>query len=170
MSVTDASTTAATPSAAAGAVALRSNPQQIVTFRVGDRHFGVEVQAVREIKSWIETTPLPHSAPHVRGVLNLRGVILAVYDLRARLSLGTTQATPSHVIVVVTVADRLVGILVDSVSDILTVDESDIRPVPELETDKDGVIVGLLLREEYLVALLDLHAVLGDHPATLAQA
>jgi purine-binding chemotaxis protein CheW len=158
------------PTATAGAVALRSEPRQIVTFRVDDRHFGVEVQAVREIKSWMETTPLPHAPVHVRGVLNLRGVILAVYDLRARLALGVTQATPSHVIVVVTIADRLVGLLVDSVSDILTVEESDIRPVPELETDKDGVIIGLVLREEHLVALLDLRAVLSDHPAAQTQA
>lgn len=164
MTALDAST------ATAGAVARRSEPRQIVTFRVDDRHFGVEVQAVREIKSWMETTPLPHAPVHVRGVLNLRGVILAVYDLRARLALGITQATPSHVIVVVTIADRLVGLLVDSVSDILTVEESDIRPVPELETDKDGVISGLVLREEHLVALLDLRAVLSDHPAALGQA
>ncbi len=68
-----------------------STVRRIVTFKVGDRTFGIDVGMVREIKGWQTTTPLPHAAPHVRGVLNLRGVILAVYDLRTSIGLGQTR-------------------------------------------------------------------------------
>ena len=71
--------------------------RRIVTFKVGDRTFGIDVGMVREIKGWQATTPLPHAAAHVRGVLNLRGVILAVYDLRTAIGLGMTEATATHV-------------------------------------------------------------------------
>jgi purine-binding chemotaxis protein CheW len=135
---------------------------RIVTFRIDDRFFGVDVQTVREIKSWIETTPLPHAPLHVRGVLNLRGDILAVYDLRARLGLGLTQATPTHVIVVVSANGRLMGLLVDSVSDILTVGRDDIRPLPEIASGEAKLLTGAVLREDSLVALLDLQAVTGE--------
>ena len=95
--------------------------RRIVTFKVGDRTFGLDVGMVREIKGWQATTPLPHAAPHVRGVLNLRGVILAVYDLRTAIGMGVTDATATHVIVVVDVEDKTAGLLVDSVSDIVDV-------------------------------------------------
>ncbi len=102
--------------------------RQIVTFKIDDRVFGIDVGVVREIKGWQQTTPLPHAAHYVRGVINLRGLILAVYDLRARLGGGLTQATEKHVNVVVDVADRTAGLLVDAVSDIVDVPLSAIRP------------------------------------------
>jgi len=115
--------------------------RRIVTFKVGDRTFGIDVGMVREIKGWQATTPLPHAAPHVRGVLNLRGVILAVYDLRTAIGLGATDATATHVIVVVDV---------------------EVRPAPDLERDEHGLIEGLVLLDTDIVALLDLAAVIRD--------
>jgi len=139
-----------------------SAARRIVTFKVGDRTFGIDVGMVREIKGWQATTPLPHAAPHVRGVLNLRGVILAVYDLRTAIGLGQTDATATHVIVVVDVEDKTAGLLVDSVSDIVDVPVSAVRPVPDLERDENGLIEGLVLLDSDIVALLDLAAVVRD--------
>jgi purine-binding chemotaxis protein CheW len=139
-----------------------SAARRIVTFKVGERTFGIDVGMVREIKGWQATTPLPHAAPHVRGVLNLRGVILAVYDLRTAIGLGATDATATHVIVVVDVADKTAGLLVDSVSDIVDVPVSAVRPAPDLERDERGLIEGLVLLESDIVALLDLAAVIRD--------
>ncbi|MDJ1158046.1 chemotaxis protein CheW [Chelatococcus sp. SYSU_G07232] len=136
--------------------------RRIVTFCVDERTFGIDVQTVREIKGWQETTPLPHAAPYVRGVVNLRGVILPVYDLRARIGLGTTQATAAHVIVVVDIADRTAGILVDTVSDIVDVPASAIRPTPDVERDHSGLIEHLALLDNEIVALLDLAAITQD--------
>ena len=141
---------------------LEPAARRIVTFRVGDRTFGIDVGMVREIKGWQATTPLPHAAPHVRGVLNMRGVILAVYDLRTSIGLGVTDATATHVIVVVDVEDKVAGLLVDSVSDIVDVPVSAIRPAPDLEHDEHGLIEGLVLLDTDIVALLDIAAVIRD--------
>ena len=143
-----------------------SSMRRIVTFRVGERTFGIDVGMVREIKGWQATTPLPHAAPHVRGVLNLRGVILAVYDLRTSIGLGVTEATPTHVIVVVNMGDKTAGLLVDSVSDIIDVQTSAIRDTPDVERDDFGLIEGLVLLDNDIVALLDIAAVIRTGDAT----
>lgn len=150
---------ASTPSAQSG---TSEAARRIVTFRVDERTFGIDVQTVREIKGWQETTPLPHAASYVRGVVNLRGVILPVYDLRARIGLGPTQATAAHVIVVVDIGERTAGLLVDTVSDIVDVPASAIRPTPDAERDQSGLVERLALLDEEIVALLDLAAITRD--------
>jgi purine-binding chemotaxis protein CheW len=136
--------------------------RQIVTFNVDDRIFGIDVGAVREIKGWQETTPLPHVAPYVRGVINLRGLILAVYDLRARLGGALTVPTAKHVNLVVDVAERTAGILVDAVSDIVDVPAHAIHPAPAVATEGLELIEGVALLDHSVVALLNLSAVVGD--------
>ena len=138
--------------------------RQIVTFNVDDRVFGIDVGVVREIKGWQEATPLPHAAPYVRGVVNLRGLILAVYDLRARLGGGLTSATPKHVNLVVDVADRTAGLLVDAVSDIVDVPGHAIHPPPAVAMQGLDLIEGMALLDQAVVALLKLDAVLKDMP------
>ncbi len=108
---------------AAGAVSSRSSRS-----RIEDRSFGVDVGAVREIKGWQPATPLPNAAAHVLGVINLRGAIIAVYDLRHRLGLGPAEVSRSSVVIVVDLAERFAGILVDAVSDIVDVPRPTLRP------------------------------------------
>jgi purine-binding chemotaxis protein CheW len=142
--------------------------RQIVTFNVDDRTFGIDVGVVREIKGWQETTPLPHAAHYVRGVINLRGLILAVYDLRARLGGALTTPTATHVNLVVDVADRTAGILVDAVSDIVDVPAGAIHPPPAVEMSGLELIEGVALLDQSVVALLNLRAVLGAVETTAA--
>jgi len=136
--------------------------RKIVTFHVGAGVFGIDVGVVREIKGWQETTPLPHAAYFVRGVINLRGLILAVYDLRARLGGGATAVTPKHVNLVVDAGERTAGLLVDAVSDIVDVPISAIRAAPAVTTNGLELIEGVALLDETVVALLKLDAVLRD--------
>jgi two-component system chemotaxis sensor kinase CheA len=143
-------------------------PFKIVTFLVADRQFGVPMRAVREIKRWMETTPLPHVPAYVRGVLNLRGTILAVYDLRARLGLGLTEPTKDHIIIIVTVDDRLIGLLVDAVCDIPEVTQADVQPVPDLAAIDDAPLMGVVLREDAVISLLNLRQVAGAAAASAA--
>jgi purine-binding chemotaxis protein CheW len=152
------------------AAAASDEPRQIVTFNVGDRIFGIDVGVVREIKGWQETTPLPHAAHYVRGVINLRGLILAIYDLRARLGGGLTEPTAKHVNLVVDVGERAAGILVDSVSDIVDVPGAAVRPAPAVAMDGLDLIEGVALLDNAVVALLKLGAVLGDNHAETAAA
>ncbi len=130
---------------------------QFITFSIGDEEFGVDIVTVQEIKGWTETTNLPSAPSYMRGVLNLRGIIVPIYDLRARFGLGDTKPTKNHVIVIVTVSDRIVGILVDAVSDILTVGATKIRPVPEMGGNIDQrFLSGLVAVDKRMVALLEL--------------
>lgn len=130
--------------------------QQFITFTIGDEEYGVDIMVVREIKGWAEPTALPNSPNHMRGVLNLRGVIVPIFDLRCRFGQGQTDVTKLHVIIIVAVNDRLIGILVDSVSDILSVSSEEIRAVPKMERQIDSEYLnGLVTVKERMVALLD---------------
>jgi len=159
ISNTDQSTQSPTPSSNLPDVidADTGNTEfQFITFSIGSEDYGVDILAVREIIAWSSVTHLPNTKDYVRGVINLRGSILPVFDLRCRFGMGLTEATGTHVIIIVTVKGRLIGILADSVSQILMINESEISGVPES---------GLLVDQEYLggfatsdtrmVALLD---------------
>lgn len=136
--------------------------RQFVTFFLSDQEFGVDIQSVREIKGWQETTALPNTPPYVIGAINLRGQIIAVYDLRYLLGIGKTDVGNGHVIVVVEIGDRSLGLLADSVSDILTLDASEIRPVPATGVTQDQFLTGLIARGDKMVSILDLPTVAGE--------
>ncbi len=130
---------------------------QYVTFTVGDRSFGVDIMSVGEIRQWTSATPLPHQPKWNRGVLNLRGTIVPVHDLRARLGGDLTDPTPSHVVVIASIGGQSVGILVDAVSDILAVRAEQIRALPPNVSEvDDSTISGLVSTGDSMVALLDL--------------
>lgn len=132
--------------------------RQFISFTIGDEEYGVDIMAIREIKGWTASTELPNTPEYMRGVINLRGAIVPIFDLRSRFSGGLTQASARHVIIVVSVHDRVIGILVDAVADIITVSAADIQPVPELDHhDHSGFLTGLVTVDGRMVALLDLH-------------
>lgn len=101
-----------------GLAGASDNLVQFISFAIGDDQYGVDIMAVREIKEWTEITHLPKQPEYVRGVLNLRGVIVPIIDLRCRFGQGLTEATPLHVIIIVQIEHQLVGLLADRVSDI----------------------------------------------------
>lgn len=130
---------------------------QYITFTIGAEEYGVDIMAVREIKGWSDTTHLPNSPPYVRGVINLRGIIVPIFDLRARFGLGATETTKTHVVIIVAVQSRTIGILVDSVSDILTVPAADIRSVPDMDRSIDDAFLdGLVAVSTRMVAIIAL--------------
>ena len=131
--------------------------RQFITFMSGEQEFGADIMVIREIRGWTETTPLPHAPDFVRGVINLRGVVLPVVDMKALLGRGQTEANPKHVIVVIKASDRTIGLLVDAVSDILTVAGADIQPTPELARDSQAVFVeGIAVLEQRMVTILSM--------------
>jgi purine-binding chemotaxis protein CheW len=130
---------------------------QFITFTIGTEEYGVDIMSVREIKGWSDTTSLPNSPPYVRGVINLRGIIVPIFDLRARFGLGATETTKTHVVIIVAVQSRTIGILVDSVSDILTIASGDIRSVPDMDRSIDDAFLdGLVAVGERMVAIIAL--------------
>ena len=143
---------------------------QYVTFMVDERSYGIEITKVREIKGWSEPTELPSSPHAMCGVLNHRGVIVPIFDLRAHFGQGMTQPSEEHVVIIVALGDRLIGVLVDAVSDILTLERRDILPVPKTDSCVDQrFLSGLVSQDESLVALLRLEELfdLGDLPAEI---
>jgi purine-binding chemotaxis protein CheW len=103
-------------------------PTQIISFAIGNDQYGVDIMAVREIKGWSEITHLPRQPDAVRGVLNLRGAIVPIIDLRCRFGQGLTDASPIHVVIIVQVGVRQVGLLADRVLDIVSFDPGQVQP------------------------------------------
>jgi len=108
--------------------------EEFIVFRVGKQEFCIEITMTREIRGWTQSTTLPHSPNFLMGVINLRGTILPIVNLAKRLGLPAEEPTERHVVIVVQVEDKTYGMLVDSVSDILDVEEDNLRSVPELDT------------------------------------
>ena len=134
--------------------------RELIAFRIGEQEFTVNVMAVREIRGWTLATPMPHSPAYMMGVINLRGVVLPIVDLSARLGMKPAAPTARHVIIVVQVRDTMVGLLVDGVSDILTVTDDTIQPVPEVASDLEKSFArGIIALENRMICLVELEAI-----------
>jgi purine-binding chemotaxis protein CheW len=145
-----------------GAAAASDNLVQFISFAIGDDQYGVDIMAVREIKEWTEITHLPKQPEYVRGVLNLRGVIVPIIDLRCRFGQGLTQATPLHIAIIVQIAGKPIGLLADRVLDIVSLDPSQIKPVPRVaQTQRMNFLSGLVTTDGAMIALIDLHNLLS---------
>lgn len=141
---------------------ISTGERKLICFRVGEQEFGVDITDVREIRGWTPATPLPRTMSYVRGVINLRGAVLPIVDMAARLGLGLSEVTERHVIIVVCIHGKLVGLLVDAVCDILPVDVEALQATPELVSDIHGLVEALLSVDDRMVALMRLDALLPD--------
>jgi purine-binding chemotaxis protein CheW len=134
-----------------------SVPSQFISFAIGDDQYGVDIMAVREIKGWSEITHLPKQPDYVRGVLNLRGVIVPIIDLRCRFGQGLTEATALHIVIIVQAGSRPVGLLADRVLDIVSLDASQIQPVPRIARGaRVDFLSGLVTVDNAMIAVIDL--------------
>ena len=132
-------------------------PRQLITFQIGDQVLGVDIMAIREIRAWSPATPLPNVPAHVRGVVNLRGVVLPVLDLSHRLGWGQTDPSSRHVIIVVRIGEQLQGLIVDAVNDIVTVPDDGMQPLPDIgEAPAAGFLEGLATIDQRLILILAL--------------
>lgn len=143
------------------AISYAGQTRQFLTFALGQEEYGVEILKIQEIKGFSSITPLPNAPPFIKGVLNLRGTIVPIIDLRQKFSLPEVGYTKFTVIVVVQVRGRIMGFIVDAVSDVLNVAGPDIQPTPDLNGQVDtSFINGLARAGEKLVILLDIEKVL----------
>ncbi len=136
---------------------LPANEEQFLTFRLDGQEYGIAILKVQEIKGWDKMTPIPNSPPYVKGVLNLRGVIVPVFDLRLRFGLPETARDAFTVIIVVNIGGRLAGIVVDAVSDVINVSLEQQCAAPEYEGQQNREFIkGLAQVEDKLLILLDI--------------
>lgn len=142
--------------------AAGADASQFISFSLGADQYGVDIMAVREIKGWSGVTHLPKQPEYVRGVLNLRGVMVPIVDLRCRFGQGLTEATPLHVVIVVQVDDRTVGLLADRVLDIVSFEAAQRQPVPNVgRASRVDFLAGLVTIENGMIALIHLPSLLS---------
>jgi purine-binding chemotaxis protein CheW len=153
---------------AKGEVAQAPGSHQVLTFTLGPETYGVDILRVQEIRGWSPVTRIPQSPPHVLGVLNLRGSIVPIIDMRMRFNLDQAEYTAVTVIIVLSVESasgrRDIGVVVDGVSDVIDVDHAQVKPPPDLGGQAcTEFIRGLAAVSENMVMLLDVDCLIdGD--------
>ena len=144
--------------------------QQFLTFLLEDQEYGLEIFKIREIRGYAPITPIPNVPSHVRGVMNLRGTVLPVGDLRMKFHLPVVEYSKYTVIVIATVGDKTVGLLVDAVSDVLTVALDAIRDAPDFGAAVDTRFInGVFQSKEHLAVALNLEELLSESELALPQ-
>lgn len=134
---------------------------ELLSFRLAEQEYSVDIMSVREIRGWTRATPLPHAPAHVRGVINLRGTVLPVVDLSTRLGMAPVEGDARNVIIVVQVGTQAAGLLVDAVSDILALPRTELQPPPDLAADTaHSFVQALTIVDGRMIRVLDLEAVL----------
>ncbi|MBA3042739.1 MAG: chemotaxis protein CheW [Alphaproteobacteria bacterium] len=142
---------------------LVEGARELIAFRIGDQEFCVNIMSVREIRGWTPATPLPHSPSYVLGVINLRGAVLPIINLSIRLGMKPVEPEARHVIIVAQVGAKVVGLLVEAVSDILTVSDDNIQPTPEVSSDLEKQYArGILAIDKRMICLIELGALFPD--------
>lgn len=153
-------------------IGLAADGSQFLTFQLANEEYGLEILRVQEIKGYSKITPLPNTPPEVRGVMNLRGAVVPIIDLRTRFGLPNADYDRFTVIIVVTVGTKVVGLVVDAVSDVLNVAAKEVVPTPDLGAGVDtSYLTGIARNGERLVSLLNIDRLLGmsaDAPALTA--
>lgn len=147
---------------------MPSDTEQILTFSLNNEEYGVNILQVNEIREWTNITTIPDVPNYVRGVLNLRGNIVPIIDLRIRFSIEPIDYGPTTVVILLNIrnneTENVIGIVVDSVSDTHSVSKEDIRDKPTVGGFIDiEYIQGLVNVDEYLVLLLDINKLLSEH-------
>lgn len=133
--------------------------RELISFEVGGQLFGLDINAIREIRAWSPVTRVPGVPHYIAGMANLRGAILPVVDLAARLGWEPTQASERHAIIVVQIGGQAAGLIVDSVSDLVQLDEDSLQQPPSLgESEEAAFIEGLAPVGDRMVLVLRLSA------------
>jgi purine-binding chemotaxis protein CheW len=145
----------------------KSGSEQYLTFMLAGEEYGVDILRVQEIKGWDKVTRIPHTPDYVLGVINLRGAVVPILDLRRRFGLETIEFGPTTVVIVLRVGggheERTVGVVVDAVSEVYNVNTAEAMPPPDVCGSVDTVFVKALATvEEKMLILLDIDRLIGN--------
>lgn len=145
---------------------------QYLTFLLADEEYGVDILRVQEIKGWSKTTPIPNTPDYIKGVMNLRGAIVPIIDLRERFGLAPLEYGPMTVVIVLSVLseqrERLMGVVVDAVSDVYNVKPGSLKPAPDLGGKlRSEFVKGLATVDEKLMIVIDIDNLLNSDELSL---
>jgi purine-binding chemotaxis protein CheW len=156
---------------AAGRTAAAAAAGEYLTYRVGTEDYGVDIQKVQEIRSYEQPTRIPGAPECVKGVVNLRGTIVPIVDMRIKFNLGAAEYNEFTVAIILNVADRVVGMVVDSVSDVVQLSGEQIRSAPDFSSTFDTkYIIGLGALEERMLILVDIEKLMSGQDMALFEA
>jgi purine-binding chemotaxis protein CheW len=159
------------PSASAGPGSMAASvpgTSEFLTFKLGAEEYGVEILKVQEIRGYDAVTAIANTPEFIKGVINLRGVIVPIVDLRIKFNLGQVTYDPFTVVIILNIADRVMGIVVDGVSDVLELDAAQIRPAPEFGAGLDTeYIIGLGTAGERMLILVDIERLMTSSEMAL---
>ena len=147
---------------------LDSDADQFLTFILGTEEYGVDILRVQEIKGWDSVTPIPNTPEYIKGVINLRGIIVPIVDLRQRFSMPNIEYSPITVVIVLKIEcadrDRIMGIVVDAVSDVYDVPPDEMKDAPDFGSVVDTEFVrGLATVDEKMIIILDIDHLLSGN-------
>jgi len=135
--------------------------REYIAFGVDGDEYCIDIMIVKEIRGWTQATTLPHSPDFVYGLINLRGTVLPVIDLAARLGLKRTEPSSRHAIILISLEGRVVGLMVEAVSDILLVSDNEMHPTPNvMNGDAQSFVKSVLARDGRMIRLLDAERIL----------
>ena len=138
--------------------------EEFVTFTAGDQVFCIRIKQIREIRRWAPVTALPHTPADVLGVMNLRGSVIPIIDLSARFGLGRTEPRERNVVIIAMHGAGSVGMLVQSVSEILSVSRDRIQDATDVRTtSSSSYVTGIISSEDQMIRVIDLSSVLSEH-------
>jgi purine-binding chemotaxis protein CheW len=143
---------------------------EFLTFRLGAEEYGIDILKVQEIRSYEPPTRIANAPQFIKGVVNLRGVIVPIVDLRLKLGCASADYNPLTVVIVLNVKGRVVGVVVDSVSDVLELSKDAIRPAPEMSSAVDAsFITGIGSVGDRMLILMDIEALMSSHEMGLIE-
>lgn len=142
---------------------------QYVVFSINQQVFGIEIFKIKEVLSYREITPLPQVTGFIKGIINLRGAIIPVFDLREKFNLPTQEYTPFHVIMVVEIAGRVMGVIVDEITDVFEILQEELQATANLPPDINReYLQGVGKKDDDMIILLDINHILSPKELELA--
>ena len=156
--------------ASAPVLAANANRLEVVTFTLGEEEYGIDIQKVQELRGYDAVTRIANAPEYIKGVVNLRGIIVPIIDMRIKFKLGTPSYDQFTVVIVLNIGGRVVGMVVDSVSDVITLAAEQIKPAPEMGSVLDtDYLIGLGTLDERMLILVDIDRLMSSEEMGLIE-
>jgi len=150
--------------------ALAAQPLEFLAFTLGQEEYGVDIQKVQELRGYDAVTRIANAPEHIKGVVNLRGIIVPIVDMRIKFNLGTPTYDQFTVVIILNIASRVMGMVVDSVSDVITLSPEQVKPAPEMGAVLDAdYLIGLGTLDDRMLILVDLEKLMTSEDMGLVQ-
>jgi purine-binding chemotaxis protein CheW len=150
---------------------IETHQNEFLTFTLGAEEYGIDILKVKEIRGYDAVTRIANAPEYIKGVINLRGTIVPIVDMRIKFNLGNVEYNQFTVVIILNVAGRMVGMVVDSVSDVITLGPEQVKPAPEFGAALDTqYIIGLGAVEERMLILVDIEKLMTGRDMDLVDA